>query len=120
MKFMKNILLSALMVVIGTSMVGAVGIGAMPGATQQPNICILIDGLGYIFNVLRILCFAGAAFVLMGWAWGFMLGGEGKNVSLDDAKKKGTGMIIGFILLFSVGLLVQFMPGIMCPNLAMW
>jgi len=112
MKFMKNIFLSALMVIIGVGSVEASS--AIIGATQQPQVCQLIDSLRGVFVVLRTLCFAGAAFVLMGWAWGFISGTT--EVKLDEAKKKGVGMVIGFILLFTVGLITLFMPDIMGCN----
>jgi len=108
MKFMNSLLLSIMMLVIGTGVANA-GITAMPGASQQANICPLIDSLAYIFTVLRTLCFAGAAFVLMGWAWTYISTGK-PDAAVDDMKKKGVGMIVGFILLFSVGLITMFLP----------
>ena len=83
------------------------------------NVCGLINQLGDVFKILRTLAFAGAAFVLAGWAWTFI----SKGYDADDAtkldkgiKQKGIGMLIGFGLLFGLGLLMTFLPGSMdCP-----
>ncbi|MDR2770301.1 MAG: hypothetical protein LBB08_02520 [Rickettsiales bacterium] len=87
---------------------GAVAAHAEPSWT---NICSLIDTLGDVFRVLRTLCFAGAAFVLLGWGWQMIKDQKGL-AGLDEAKTKGIGLLIGFGLLFGVGLVLQFLPGI--------
>lgn len=74
-------------------------------AFADDGVCKLITGLEPIINTLRTLAFIGAAFVLMDWAWGFIKGGEVKR---DDLEKKGLGMLVGFFLLFAVGLVLQF------------
>ncbi|MDR1071675.1 MAG: hypothetical protein LBL21_03475 [Rickettsiales bacterium] len=80
------------------------------------DICGLINQLGDVFRVLRNLCFAGAAFVMVAWAWDFIKGGFEKEKGLEDVKKKGVGLLIGFILLFGVGLILQFLPNLgNCP-----
>ena len=73
----------------------------------------LVKDLKPIFEVLSILAFVGAGFIIAGWAWGFIAAGE---VKFDDVKKKGMGMIIGFILLFAVGALLQFLVGVADPE----
>ncbi|MCL2538675.1 MAG: hypothetical protein FWF34_01690 [Alphaproteobacteria bacterium] len=85
-----------------------VGIGAAHAA--QPivtaDICLLIGQLQEVFKLLRTLAFIGAAFMILGWAWGIITGkGEGL---MDDLKKKGLALLVGFTLLFSVGLIIQF------------
>ncbi|MDR1027647.1 MAG: hypothetical protein LBL46_04495 [Rickettsiales bacterium] len=77
-------------------------------AADTGNICGLIAELGNVFKTLRILCFAGAAFVIMAWAWGFIK--DGKYDFDKDIKGKGLAMLIGFILLFGVGLLLSYLP----------
>ena len=67
--------------------------------------CELLKKLHDVFNWLRILAFIGAAFYIAGWAWDFISKGEAK---MEDVKKKGTGLLVGFILLFMVGALLSF------------
>ena len=83
------------------------GIASANAAVQDGNACVLINNLRGVFNTLRLLCFAGAAFVLAGWAWEFIKGGEAK---IDEVKKKGVGLFVGFVLLFSIGIIMQFLP----------
>ena len=68
---------------------------------NESALCKLIEEMGGIFSTLRILAFAGAAFTIAGWAWGFIQGGKG--VDIDEVRKKGTGLLVGFILLFTIG-----------------
>ncbi len=74
-------------------------------AFADDGVCKLITGLKPIINTLRTLAFIGAAFVLMDWAWGYIKKGEAKR---DDLEKQGLGMLVGFFLLFAVGLILQF------------
>ena len=77
---------------------------AAKGAAKDTNAaCDLIKSLMPVIKTLQTLAFIGAAFVLMDWAWGFIKAGEVKK---DDLKDKGTGMLVGFVLLFAVGLLL--------------
>ena len=73
----------------------------------------LVKDLKPIFEVLSILAFVGAGFIIAGWAWGFIAAGE---VKFDDVKKKGMGMIIGFILLFAIGAILRFLVGVAGGN----
>lgn len=68
-------------------------------------ICDLMKEMGGIFNSLRILAFAGAAFTIAGWAWGFISKGE---VKLEEVKNKGIGLLVGFMLLFGIGTFLTF------------
>lgn len=74
-------------------------------AFADDGVCNLIKGLKPVINVLRTLAFIGAAFVLMDWAWGFIKGGKAE---MKDIETKGIGMLVGFFLLFAVGLILQF------------
>ena len=80
--------------------------------TINPNskgLCELIDKLYSVFEILRTLAFVGAAFIIAGWAWGYITkAGEKEGFSLEDAKKKGTGLLIGFGLFFMIGLVLTF------------
>jgi hypothetical protein len=105
MKKLKTLAFALLAVLVGACAAHAAGPYGTP--------CNLINNMGGVFKVLRNLCFAGAAFVLMGWAWGYISKGKAE---MDDIKTKGVGMLIGFALLFGVGLIMSFLPGIMdCP-----
>ncbi|MCL2737640.1 MAG: hypothetical protein FWE17_02145 [Alphaproteobacteria bacterium] len=105
---LKNILKGSLFAGLGL----IVGIGAAyagPATTAQVNqdaICALVASLEGVFRLLRTLAFIGAAFIIMAWAWDFISKGDPK---LEDVKKKGVGMIVGFLLLFMVGAILQFL-----------
>ena len=73
-------------------------------AVDENAICKLVNELKGVFSLLRTLAFIGAAFYIAGWAWEFISKGEAKP---EDIKKKGTGLLVGFILLFSIGVLLQ-------------
>lgn len=67
--------------------------------------CGLLDRLHGIFNILRIAAFIGAAFYIAGWAWEFISGGKAE---IKTIKEKGTGLLVGFFLLFMIGILLSF------------
>lgn len=77
----------------------------MPAFADESAVCKLINDLKPIINTLRTLAFVGAAFVLMDWAWGFIKAGK---VEKSDLQDKGIGMLVGFFLLFGVGMLLHF------------
>lgn len=81
------------------------------------DVCALINGMQDVFKTLRTLAFVGAAFTIAGWAYGFITAGEAK---LDDAKKKGIGLLVGFTLLFSIGILLQFLGPVTGCALTGW
>ena len=68
---------------------------------NDSGICALIHQMQDVFRLLRSLAFVGAAFIIAGWAWGYIT--KPGDLKLDDVKTKGTGMLVGFILLFSIG-----------------
>lgn len=72
---------------------------------NSPALCKIVDQLHNVFVLLRMLAFVGAAFLIAEWAWGFIKGGEVKD---GELKKKGTGLLVGFGLLFAVGMLLSF------------
>ena len=95
------------------------GFAQVPGPLVDfGGLCALVEQFGNVFRMLRTLAFAGAAFVVAGWAWGYISGGGAKDGKwLEDAKGKGLGMLIGFGLLASVGLLLTLLPGAAGCNL---
>lgn len=85
-------------------------------AASAPNydaVCELFAQFGPILKTLRTLAFIGAAFILAAWAWDFISKGE---VKLDDVKKKGIGMLVGFVLLFAVGTVVTVFSNMAGPD----
>ena len=74
---------------------------------NESAMCLFMKDLRGVFNMLRTFAFIGAAFMIAGWAWGYI--SKPKDMSMDDLKTKGTGLLDGFILLFSVGLVLQFL-----------
>ena len=74
-------------------------------AVDTKEMCNAIKELGTVFNLLRTMAFIGAAFYIAGWAWGYISKGEAK---MDDIKTKGQGLLVGFALLFMVGVLLTF------------
>jgi hypothetical protein len=87
-----------------------VGVTIAHAAGEVGDPCPLINRMAGIFDTLRVLCFAGAAFMILGWAWAFIQKPE--DVKPDKLKEKGVGLLVGFALLFGVGIVLQFLPGI--------
>ncbi len=79
----------------------------VPAAQAEVNVCGLIQQMGGVFKTLRTLAFVGAAFVIAGWAWTFIVKGK---ADLDgDLKGKGIALIVGFTLLFGIGIVLSFL-----------
>ena len=78
----------------------AAGVGV-----NESGLCALIGQMYGVFKILRTLAFVGAAFIIAGWAWGYI--SSGKGVDMEDLRKKGTGMLVGFVLLFGIGVVLQ-------------
>jgi len=74
---------------------------------NEGAICELVTALHPVFNILRILAFVGVAFIVMGWAWGFITAGEVKWKKEDQTKF--VALLVGAIMLFSVGALLSFL-----------
>ena len=75
-------------------------------AAENKGACELIKSLKPVIQTLRTLAFIGAAFVLMDMAWGWIK--KPDDLSKDKLKDIGIGMFVGFFVLFSVGLVLQF------------
>ena len=74
-------------------------------AAGDNGMCEALQKLHGVFNLLRTLAFIGAAFYIAQWAWGYISKGD---VKMDDIKDKGTALIVGFSLLFLVGVILSF------------
>jgi drug/metabolite transporter superfamily protein YnfA len=77
---------------------------------EGPNmggLCGLISELKNVFNILRTLAFVGAAFVIASIGWDAIV--AKKYDWSKDGKQHLIAMIIGFVLLFSVGIILTFL-----------
>ncbi len=82
-----------------------VALVVVPAHADTP-MCELIKSMQGVFKTLRILAFVGAGFYMAGWAWDYISKGEAK---MDDMKKKGIGLLVGFTLLFAIGVILSFL-----------
>lgn len=99
---MKKIMNKINMAVIGIMVASP----ALAAQVNESGLCIILEEFKSIFSMLRTLAFVGAAFTIAGWAWGFISKGDFK---MDTVKEKGTSMLVGFILLFGIGMILQFL-----------
>ena len=74
-------------------------------APADGGMCAALQKLHKVFEILRTAAFIGAAFYIAGWAWGYITKGD---VPMDDVKKKGIALLVGFGLLFMIGILLSF------------
>ncbi len=99
---LKKIGFAGAVIMAGASMPA---LAAAAAGVSNNGLCILISQMYGVFKILRTLAFVGAAFTIAGWAWGYISKGE---VGMEDLRKKGTGMLVGFILLFGIGIVLSF------------
>ena len=99
---MKRLMKKINFAIIGAMM--AVPAMGAPGGTNDA-ICKLMEQFAGVFSTLRLLAFIGAGFIIAGWAWGWI--SSGKGVDIKDVKDKGIGMLVGFIVLFSIGAILS-------------
>jgi hypothetical protein len=98
--------------------IGMTAANAAPNAAPVTgDVCILIAGMQGVFKTLRTLAFVGAAFTIAGWAWGYISSGKAE---MPDIKGKGIGLLVGFTLLFSIGIVLQFLGPITGCVLTGW
>ena len=102
-KLLQKFGVAGIVVLAGGAAAMAVGAGGV--GVDQTGLCALIGQMQGVIKILRTLAFVGAAFIIAGWAWGYISKGE---VKMDDLKTKGTGMLVGFVLLFGIGIVLQF------------
>ena len=74
------------------------------------DMCELIKSLQNVFHILRAAAFIGAAFFIAGWAWSYIVnaGDKDKGGTVEDLRKKGTSLLVGFSLLFLIGVVLSF------------
>lgn len=80
------------------------------------GLCELVTKLQGIFHILRILAFVGAGFFIATWAWEYISGPKDGADLIKDIKKKGTGMLIGFLLLFMIGVILSAVIKMAAPG----
>lgn len=102
-KFMKEFAVAGVIIALGATAAVAANSGSM---INESGICTIVREMEKVFRMLRTLAFVGAAFSIAGWAWGYLTKGEAK---MDDLKNKGSGLMVGFILLFGMGFIFQFL-----------
>lgn len=90
---------------INLAIIGMMVAGPAMAAGSNDAICKLMEQFADVFSTLRLLAFIGAGFVIAGWAWGWI--SSGKGVEIKDVKDKGIGMLVGFIVLFSIGAILS-------------
>jgi len=107
---MKTIGIAGIVAIAGIGAAHALGEAGGPTAT---GICGLITQMGGVFKTLRTMAFIGAAFCIAGWAWGYISAGSigEKGAWGPELKTKGVALIVGFVLLFGVGVLLSFLMG---------
>ena len=73
------------------------------------GLCSLITELKGVFGTLRTLAFVGAGFILAKYAWEAITTGKinSKDNMVEGVKTVGVPMIIGFVLLFSIGIVLS-------------
>ena len=83
-----------------------VGSASAEAGLSDNGLCILIDKFKDIFKTLRTLAFIGAGWLIATWAWKYIT--EAKAIDpMQEVKDKGISMIVGFVLLFGIGAVLQ-------------
>lgn len=80
-------------------------------AVANDGLCDLIEQLQGVFQTLRICAFVGAGFILAKYGWEAITSGKlgGKDNIAEGLKAVGVPMIVGFALLFSIGIVLGFL-----------
>lgn len=99
---LKKIGFAGAVIMAGASMPA---LAAAAAGVSNNGLCALIGQMYDVFIILRTLAFVGAAFYIAKWAWGYISSGK---FDLNDLKDKGTGMLVGFVLLFGIGIVLSF------------
>jgi len=74
-------------------------------AAGDNGMCAALQKLHHVFEILRTAAFIGAAFYIAGWAWKYISDGKAE---MKDIKEKGIGLLVGFSLLFMIGVILSF------------
>ena len=99
---LKKIGFAGAVIMAGASMPA---LAAAAAGVSNNGLCALIYKMYDVFRILRTLAFVGAAFYIAKWAWGYISSGK---FDLNDLREKGTGMLVGFVLLFGIGVVLSF------------
>ena len=92
---------------------------SVPAFAAGNDMCEALQKLHGVFDLLRTMAFIGAAFYIAGWAWKYISDGKAE---MKDIKEKGQGLLVGFALLFMVGVILSFImsatgaKAIGCPD----
>ena len=101
---MKKLITNVNFAIIAGLLFVAPAMAATTGADQA--LCLLAEKFGDIFKIIRTLAFVGAGISIAGWAWGYISGGKAIDPT-KEVKEKGIPMLIGFILLFGIGTVLE-------------
>lgn len=104
-EILKKVGFAGLVIMAGASVPALAATAGAAGGVSNTGLCGLIQQMYGVFKILRTLAFVGAAFIIAGWAWGYISSGK---FEMEDLRKKGTGMLVGFVLLFGIGVVLQF------------
>lgn len=85
------------------------------GTGMDQALCKLASEFGKIFNILRILMFAGAGWTIATWAWGFISAPKAID-PVAQAKEKLIPMLVGFALLFGIGTILSIFMSMAGPG----
>ncbi|MFQ6760023.1 MAG: hypothetical protein ACLRFM_01290 [Alphaproteobacteria bacterium] len=94
-------------VLVFAAIVALIVVPAQAAFTVSPAMCNLIGRMQEVFKVLRILAFVGAGFYMAGWAWTYI--SDPSKFKMDDVKTKGVGLLVGFGILFAIGVILSFL-----------
>ena len=83
--------------------------GPALAAGDISGMCELIAEMQDIFKLIRTLAFVGAGFLLAKYAWEAISTGKlnGEADLVKGAQKTGIPMLVGLILLFAIGTILQ-------------
>lgn len=83
----------------------------VPALAAGNAMCDLVVQLQSVFKILRTFAFVGAGFILAKYGWEAITSGKlgGKDNIADGLKAVGVPMIVGFALLFSIGIVLGFL-----------
>ena len=102
----KGFSMKKLMKKISFAMVGIMAsVPAMAAVKYGDVLCSLASEFNNIFRMLRLLAFIGAGMSIASWAWGYIK--AGKVDIQKEVSEKGVGLLVGFVLLFSIGTLLS-------------
>ncbi len=104
-----NFAIVGIMVSVRAAMASNGSAGVISNTHASKALCDLAEEFGYIFELMRTLAFVGAGISIAGWAWGYISGG--KVDITKEVKEKGMGLLIGFVLLFAIGTVLNIFLG---------